>query len=341
MIKYLGSKRLLLPLIANVVEGLRVKSVFDVFSGTSRVGYEFKKRQYKVIANDSSEYAWHISNCYILASKSQHQKNIESLVAEYNSTASRSHGYFTETFCEKARFFRPENGERIDFIRDDLEKKSLDPILKSIMLTSLMEAADKVDSTCGIQMAYLKKYAPRAMADLKLQVPPIVDSPHSDHVAIQMDALAAVKHLASKNIKYDVAYLDPPYNQHSYLGNYHIWETLCKWDKPEAYGVAAKRIDVKTTKSAYNFKKQAFPELKKLIESLNCRKVVLSFSNEGYITREQIEAYLASLGSVSVVTKDYKRYVGAQIGIYNPSGVKVGKVSHLRNEEYIYVLEKA
>ena len=38
-----------------------------------------------------------------------------------------------------------------------------------------------------------------------------------------------------------------------------------------------------------------------------------------------------------VLEVDYRRYVGAQIGIYNPKGAKVGAVSHLRNKELIFV----
>jgi adenine-specific DNA-methyltransferase len=64
---------------------------------------------------------------------------------------------------------------------------------------------------------------------------------------------------------------------------------------------------------------------------------VVSFNNEGYFDRETMESLLRTRGEVVVIETDFKRYVGAQIGIYNPSGEKVGAVSHLRNKEYLYV----
>ena len=57
---------------------------------------------------------------------------------------------------------------------------------------------------------------------------------------------------AARSIPADLVYLDPPYNQHKYVGNYHIWESLVRWDQPEVYGKARKRIDCKQRRSAFN-----------------------------------------------------------------------------------------
>ena len=65
--------------------------------------------------------------------------------------------------------------------------------------------------------------------------------------------------------------------------------------------------------------------------------LVVSFSDEGYITRDEMEAMLAPRGEVRIQAHDFKRYVGAQIGIYNPQGEKVGTVSHLRNSEFLFI----
>jgi adenine-specific DNA-methyltransferase len=139
----------------------------------------------------------------------------------------------------------------------------------------------------------------------------------------------------------DVAYLDPPYNQHSYLANYHIWESLVLWDKPEVYGVACKRVDVRERPSPFNSKKQFFQALKDTITAVQARYLVVSFNNEGYIAREDMEALLSTRGKVTTLEHDFKRYVGAQIGIYNPQGAKVGAVSHLRNKEFLYVVTRS
>ena len=139
----------------------------------------------------------------------------------------------------------------------------------------------------------------------------------------------------------DLVYLDPPYNQHSYLANYHIWESLVLWDKPSVYGVAQKRTDVRERKSAFNQRPRFEAAMSELVGAVKAPITVVSFNNEGFIDREGMEQLLARMyggeAVVSTLAFDYKRYVGAQIGIHDKAGKKVGKVSHLRNQEFIFV----
>ena len=335
MIKYIGSKRLLLDDIYSCVDPEN-NTFVDLFSGTSRVGHHMKKKGMSVISNDYATYAKVLADCYIVADRSTYLDEATKLVEEYNNSNNKFCGYFTETFCCDSQFFNPKNGEKIDWIREDLEKKSLDPILKNIMLTSLMEAADKVDSTCGVQMAYLKRYASRSYKQMKLRVPDLVDNVEGNtYQAYQMDANQLVKELDPV----DIIYIDPPYNQHSYLGNYHIWESLCIWDKSEHYGVACKRVDTKVKKSDYNMKRKSLLAMQDLVGNLKCKTAIISFNNEGYIPRDDMELLLNKYGNLNVKEIDYKRYIGAKIGIHNKKGTKVGKVSHLLNKEYIYALD--
>ena len=132
-------------------------------------------------------------------------------------------------------------------------------------------------------------------------------------------------------------YLDPPYNQHKYLGNYHVWETLCRWDAPEAYGVAQKRIDCRDRTSDFNSRKQAKRAMRTVIERLRAEVLVVSFNDEGYFTADEMEEMLATRGTVHTIRRPFKRYVGAKIGIFNPSGEKVGRVGKLDNHELVYV----
>ena len=146
---------------------------------------------------------------------------------------------------------------------------------------------------------------------------------------------------ATRTLSGDVAYLDPPYNQHSYLSNYHIWETLIKWDKPTAYGIARKREECRERKSPFNSKKTIVPALKDIIDTMDARCLVVSFNNEGHISKEQMVDMLSTRGDVVCLEQEHKRYVGAQIGIHNLKGERVGKVSHLRNKEYLFVVSKS
>jgi adenine-specific DNA-methyltransferase len=334
MIKYLGSKRLLLPLILEVVSELEPKgSVIDLFSGTSRVGHALKGAGYQVFSNDLNTYAATLATCYVQADLNTWGAIVQDYINELNELKGQP-GYFTEKFCIESQFFQPHNGARVDAIREQLERDDHPKELKAILLTSLMEAADRVDSTCGIQMAYLKQWASRSYNDLELRLPKILPRAKSGKGrAYHSDAIDAVEHLSA-----DIAYLDPPYNQHKYLGNYHIWETLVRWDKPEAYGIARKRVDVRSRHSSFNAKRKIASALKRVIERLDVKHIIVSFSDEGYITKEEMVELLSSRGEVKVIARDYKRYVGAQIGIYNPSGEQVGEVSHLKNTEYLFVV---
>ena len=336
MIKYLGSKRTLLPHILEAVAGLPgVCSVLDLFSGTARVGHALKRAGYRVLSNDHNAYAATLARAYVQADAEDWAAPAEVLVREFNALPGRP-GYFTETFCEKARYLRPENGARVDAIREAIAQRGLPPELEAVMLVSLMEAADRVDSTTGVQMAYLKAWAPRAFNPLQLRVPALL--PRARNGKGEAHALDAVE---AASLEADVAYLDPPYNQHSYLGNYHVWESLVRWDKPEVYGVAAKRVDVRARKSAFNSKAQFRGALGAVLAALRARTVVVSFSDEGYLPRGEMEALLEEkVGPVRTVALAYRRYVGAQIGIYNPAGEKVGRPGKLRNTEFLYVASR-
>jgi len=341
VIKYLGSKRTLIPMIVRTVGSLPgdVSSVVDLFSGTSRVGHALKGAGYRVVSNDHNAYASTLARCYVQADRADHARDAALLIRELNGLPGRA-GYFTWTFCERSRYVQPRNGERIDSIREEIARKSLEPELESIMLVSLMEAADRVDSTAGVQMAYLKGWADRSSKDLELRLPELLDRPACGKC--EAHGLDAV--VAAGCLKADVVYVDPPYNQHSYLGNYHVWESLVLWDKPDVYGVACKRVDCRDRRSDFNSKRLFAEAMRGLLAAIESRYVLISFSNEGFIDRVSMELMLrSSFGDgarVVVLENDYKRYVGAQIGIYNPSGEKVGRVSHLRNTEYLFVVDR-
>lgn len=331
MIKYLGSKRTLVPRLVEVISALGPRTVIDLFSGTSRVGHALKRAGLRVLANDHNAYAAALARCYVQADDDL-RADAGRLLAELARLPGRP-GYFTETFCVESRFFQPKNGARVDAIREEIAAKSLPPELEAVLLVALMEAADRVDSTTGVQMAYLKEWAPRAHNDLELRLPELLPrARHGKGEAHRLDALAAADALSA-----DVAYLDPPYNQHKYLGNYHIWETLVLWDKPGAYGTARKRVDCRDRSSAFNSRKAAAAAMRALISAVRAPHLVVSFNNEGYFARDEMEAMLRDRGEVLVLEHDFPRYVGARIGIYNPRGEKVGHVGHLRNKEYVFV----
>ena len=333
MIKYLGSKRVLLPRILGLVEGLEgVHTVLDLFSGTARVAHALKRRGHRVLANDHNAYAATLAACYVKADRRRWLARAERLLAELDSLPGRA-GWFTETFCVRSRYLQPANGARVDAIRERIAALALEPTLEAIALTSLMEAADRVDSTTGVQMAYLKGWSARSHQPLRLRVPELLDGPGG---ASCLDAAEAARRFEA-----DLAYLDPPYNQHSYLGNYHVWESLVRWDKPEVYGVAMKRTDVRERGSRFNRKGTIDQALRAVVERLRARWLLVSFSNEGFLAPEAVAEILATRGPVTRIEIPYRRYVGARIGIYNPRGEKVGTPGRLHNREMLFLVRNA
>ncbi len=223
-------------------------------------------------------------------------------------------------------------------MRDAIDSEYAGSPLFPLLLTSLIEAADRVDSTTGVQMAYVKQWAPRSAKPLELRVPELLDGPGR---AIQGDAVELTSAAAPGPAlgHFDLAYLDPPYNQHRYFTNYHVWETLVAWDAPEAYGVARKRLDARdpSTHSPFNSKKTMPAALASVVRSVDCDLLVLSYNNESWLGMDELEAMCAGRGAVATLTFDSARYVGARIGIFDPSGRKVGRVSHLSNQELLVI----
>lgn len=335
MIKYIGSKRALARWIMGIVAQVHaltsVRTVVDLFSGSARTAHAFKAQGYFVLANDHNTYAYVLAQALVEANRNDYPPERVQPILNELMQLPPTPSWFTRTYCEEARYFRPENGARIEAIREAIDHYN-DPLLRAILLTSLMLASDKVDSTTGLQMAYLKEWAPRAFNPLKLEYPPLLVGAGK---AYQADALELAGALEA-----DLFYLDPPYNQHSYLANYHVWETLVLWDNPETYGVARKRVDVKVRKSVFNSRARAREAMTHLVSRIRAQHILVSFNNEGYLTRDDIEAILNDWGYVVCFERTHRRYVGALIGIHNPQGEKVGQVSHTHNREMLFLATK-
>jgi len=334
VIKYLGSKRVLVPVLGGIATAAEVTTAVDLFTGTTRVAQEFKRRGIEVTATDTASYSEVLSDCYIATDATAVDHEVLQEEIERLNALPGKPGYVTRTFCEESRYFQPRNGARIDAIRAAIDRDHPEGRVRAILLTALMLAADRVDSTTGLQMAYLKQWSPRSNRDLELHLPELI--PGTGHT-LRGDAMETVDHLAPV----DLMYLDPPYNQHRYFTNYHVWETLVRWDEPEHYGIACKRVDARDdhTRSVFN-SKQAMPgALADLITRARADLVVVSYNDESWISAEEMTAALHEAGHecVQVRAFDSKRYVGAQIGIHGPTGEKVGEVKRLRNVEYLFV----
>jgi adenine-specific DNA-methyltransferase len=330
LIKYLGSKRRLVPALTAIARAIEARNAIDLFTGTTRVAQAFKGAGAHVTAVDTARYAHAFARCYVETdARSVDLTSLSAVLSGLDGLPGRA-GYVTDVFCRQSRFFQPENGARIDAIRDAIARDWAGSTLEPILLTSLIEAADRVDSTTGVQMAYVKQWADRSHQPLRLRVPELLDG---DGDAVLGDAVSVAPSLPAV----DLAYLDPPYNQHRYTANYHVWETLVAWDAPPHYGVACKRADLRdpTTRSVFNARREMPVALRGVIESLDARLLVVSCSDEGWVTMDELREWCSPRGHVEVLGFDSRRYVGAQIGVFNPQGERVGEPTRLRNVEYL------
>jgi adenine-specific DNA-methyltransferase len=312
-------------------ERARAATALDLFTGTTRVAQAFKSTGARVTALDNTRYASVLAACYVATdARRVDPAALEAALARLDGLPGRP-GYVTETFCERSRFFQPHNGERIDAIRDAIERDHREDPLYPVLLTSLLEAADRVDSTTGVQMAYVKAWAPRSFRPLALRAPALLPG---EGRAVRGDACTGATGLG----RFDLAYLDPPYNQHRYESNYHIWETLVAWDAPEHYGVACKRAETRTmARSPFNSRPMMHGALAGVIGDVDARVMVLSYNDESWVSLDDLVEMCRGRGHVEVLAFESARYVGARIGIHNPAGERVGRVGRLRNLEYLVV----
>lgn len=334
MFKYIGSKRVFTPILGRLAQQAEAETAVDLFTGTTRVAQEFKRQGIHTTACDLATYSHVLAQTYVATDAQEIDADALTAALQELSELPPKPGYFTHTFCEKSRFFQPHNGARIDAIRNHIETQYKNTPLYPLLLTSLMEAADRVDSTVGVQMAYLKQWAPRSYNDLELRAPTLLPGAGK---AVHGDAMQLVDQLPPTGL----LYLDPPYNQHRYYTNYHIWETLVRWDEPEVYGVACKRVDAREeeTKSVFNSKRTMKNAFFDLLSRARADLVIISYNNESWISAAEMRAHLLDTGRESVVALGFEhdRYVGARTGIHNPAGQKVGKVSHTKNVEWVFV----
>src|SRR6202162_572153 len=177
MIKYIGSKRRLVPVLTQICRASGARTALDLFTGTTRVAQAFKGEGVHVTAVDSARYAHAFARTYIETDAATTDMGALGAAGAPLNAIPGTPGYVHETFSRQARFFQPHNAARIDAVRDAIEEEYAGSPLFPLLLTSLIEAADRVDSTTGVQMAYVKQWAPRSFHPLELRVPALVGGP--------------------------------------------------------------------------------------------------------------------------------------------------------------------
>ncbi|MHC4647132.1 MAG: DNA adenine methylase [Planctomycetota bacterium] len=330
-IKYAGSKLKLIPYILQLANRIDARTVLDGFSGTTRVSQAFARRGYGVVCNDIAAWSEVFGTCYLLNNKQAAE--YQELIDHLNSAAPVD-GWFTENYggdpnegCAVQpdglkRPWQKHNCRKLDAIREEIEKLSLAKVEKTVALTSLILALDRVDSSLGHFVSYLKEWSPRSYNNLVLKVPKVFTSSHK-HEVFRKDIFDIVPH-----VSVDLAYYDPPYGSNNdkmppsrvrYASYYHLWTTICLFDRPPLFGKAKRREDTsdKTAASVFEeFRRNgdgkfvAVEAIERLIESTQARWIIMSYSSGGRATAEELNQVLTRNGRVlDVLEVDYKKNV--------------------------------
>lgn len=341
-VKYLGSKKELLPYIGQFIGDLGdVRSAIDVFSGTTRVAQYLRQLQVKTTTSDLS---W-ATSCY--AQTYVHNGDNSHLAHHIDvmNGLSGVDGWLTANYtgdgstAEKAdgRCFQAKNTRRADAARDYVDTLQLPQWERATLITAIIRGLDAVDNTVGVQQAYLKAWCKRSYNDIRFELPACIVGPTSVHHEGDCRSVAYEEH--------DLAYLDPPYSPHSYATYYHIWDSIARWDKPETSLKARRRVDRVAKSDTYdasfdspwNRARQALPAMLDLVKSLPVRYALISYSDESLIEREALLDGLASVGKIELREVDYKRNIMSQIG---NAAKNAAPITGQRNVEMLILLRK-
>jgi adenine-specific DNA-methyltransferase len=306
--KYLGSKRQLREWLAEgICAAAGTPSTFiDGFFGTASVSIAMARRGVgRIVAVDSLR-----SNCVILRGFTTSSPRAGELIGHVNAAQPRS-GYVSQNYADT--YFTAENCRRMDGAREEIERLlrcgEIDSGEHDILLASYLLAADRVANTIGQYDAFLKHIGGRNQAGGKhildervhtpflLQPLDVIAGPVFDVREGDMVSLAA-------EIEADAAYFDPPYNHRQYCDNYHVLENLARWEKPPLFG-KTRKFDRAALKSPFSQKQNAASALGTLVQRVRARHVFLSYSSEGLLGRDEIEAILSTRGTTRVMEIPY------------------------------------
>ncbi len=273
--RYMGSKTKLLEFISKTIDNEigDYSSFVDIFSGTGVVGNYFNNSNVKIITNDLL-YSNYISNYAFLSDQNFDYNKIDSIINEFNSLKGREN-YFSKCFGDK--FFSNNTAKKIGSIREYIEKLYKKDVInfreKTILITSLIYASDKIANTCGHYDAY------RENVDFKddffLKHLDIFHDKNNGNEIYNTDSnmlFDKMEHTV------DIVYADPPYNSRQYSSLYHLVENLAKWEKPDVEGKASKMKNRKEKNSKY-CSKNAIETFDELLSNIKAKYFILSYSN--------------------------------------------------------------
>lgn len=324
--RFIGGKTLLIPDILEAIykKTENVKSVADLFSGSGVVTRELKRAGYNTVSNDLMYFSYVLlrgtSDLHRIPEFHNLKKiGIDKPIEYLNQLSIEKTDYKEETLFiynnysprGNRMYFTEENAIKIDIVRKKIEEwKNENLILEDeyfYLLAVLLEAVPYISNIAGVYGAFLKFWDDRSKNNLLLEDLEVVNN-GTTNITYNTDA-----NELAKEVKIDLAYLDPPYNHRQYLPNYHVLETIAKYDNPEVKGVTGLR-DYSEQKSDYCRKADVYDAFNSLIYKINAKYILLSYNTEGLLTHEEIIDVLEKYGKQETLDYkyiDYQRYKNA------------------------------
>lgn len=319
--RYIGSKSLQINNINSVIssETKFVSSVVDLFAGSGVVAKNFKTLGYRTVSNDFLFFSYVLQRGTIgLNRKPRFKKLGINDPIEYlnglkfeNSGLAESECFIYNNYSPingcKRMFFQPDNALKIDVIRLTIQKWYEQSLINEdeyyYLLAALINAVPYVANITGVYAAYLKYWDKRAYKQLVLEEPHIINNSKRNECFN-----CEYKKLLSK--KSDLLYADPPYNSREYLPNYHILETIARYDYPEISGVTGMR-KYDDQKSVFCKKSTVSDAFNILVRDCRSRYILISYNNEGLLSTSELSdicKQYAVDNSFKLFEFDYRRY---------------------------------
>lgn len=322
---YLGAKTKLISFIKATIsdvvgEPIGQKIFCDLFAGSGVVSLAFKDEVASLITNDAEYYS------YILTRNMLRSKPLDGLdeavetLLTCKDIKGRIYQHYAKGGGEGRTYFSDDNAQKIDALRQGIEAYKEDEALYVCLLASLLESAHKVSNTTSIYSAFLKELKPLAREALVFE-PIVYTATQTPHTLFCEDANDLIE-----KIEGDILYLDPPYNRRQYGANYHLLNTIARYDAVIPFGKTGMRA---YESSAYCKARTALNALEELVCKAKFKTLFLSYNNEGLLSEESIAAMMKKYGHYTVFTQEHQRFKAHDKRGKNPKTV-----------EFLHVLEK-
>ena len=369
LIAYIGNKRRLLPFIENVFleildKDKNIKTALDLFAGSGSVSRLLKTLDLEVYSNDWEYYSYILNYAHIRINIEEtknmfiHTGGLQNTIETINNInrIKNKDRYISKYYSPKndynpdlkneRLFYTQYNGTKIDIIRHNIEELYKNNAINQkeyfYLIASLIYEAATHTNTSGVFKAFHSGFGgrnkdalSRILTPISLKELPLYNGKKGYVSMLDANEFA----IKNKDKKFDLVYLDPPYNQHQYGSNYHLLNTIALWDKPKInkniYINGKKtdkggiRKDWIKTKSDYCYKKTAKNSLINLLENINANHIVMSYSTDGIIEFDDLISILENKGDLKIATSEYVKYRGAKRSIVNKT----------KNIEYLFIID--